>query len=118
MYCKTPAVSKDNRCRNTLITNEESVANIPPTKNALLEHIKRATYQAAYAFSCLNLIYEQEIFIASSFRLLILHYLNEELTTILFFILLCFKIKQNFKIYLFTTDLLLLLSPGKNVTSL
>ena len=45
MYCKTTIEDSVNRCRRTLFTNDKSVSNIPLTKNALLEHIKRATYQ-------------------------------------------------------------------------
>ena len=85
MYCKTTAEDKDNRCRKTLLPNGNSVANIPPTKNAFLEHIKRAIYLAGYALPCLNLIYVQELLIASSFRLLILRYLNEELKHFTFY---------------------------------
>ena len=46
MYCITMAEDKDNRRRKALLANGKSVVIIPLTKNALLEHIKRATYQA------------------------------------------------------------------------
>lgn len=92
MYCITMAEDKDNRRRKALLANGKSIVIIPLTKNDLLEHIKRATYQAGYALPYLNLIYVQELFITSSFRFLILCYLNGELTTILLVNLLCFKI--------------------------
>jgi hypothetical protein len=47
LYSKTTELSDVNECRRMMFTKKgRTVDNIPPTNNALLQHIKRAVYQA------------------------------------------------------------------------
>ena len=47
MYDKTTYISNVNDCRRMLFTKKSrTVDNIPPTRNALILHIKRAVYQS------------------------------------------------------------------------
>ena len=47
MYNKTTEISNVNDCRRILFMKKsKTVENILPTRNALIEHIKRAVYQA------------------------------------------------------------------------
>ena len=39
-----------NDCRRELFCKGRSIENIPPTEDALLQHVKRATYQAGYVW--------------------------------------------------------------------
>ena len=39
-----------NYCCHELFCKGRSIENIPPTKDALLQHVKRATYQAGYVW--------------------------------------------------------------------
>ena len=49
MYCRKSDDENVSTARMTLFTrNSRSIDNIPPTKAALEEHIKRATYQAGH----------------------------------------------------------------------
>ena len=47
MYDKTTEISNISDCRRILFMKKsKTVENILPTRNALIEHIKRAVYQA------------------------------------------------------------------------
>ena len=47
MYDQTTYISNVNDCRRMLFTKKSRTAdNIPPTRNALILHIKRAVYQS------------------------------------------------------------------------
>ena len=47
MYGKTTSISNLNDCRRMLFTKEsKTVDNIPPARNALIQHVQRAVYQA------------------------------------------------------------------------
>jgi len=49
MYSRTCALSSVNEARKQLFSQgSRTIENIPPTKAALLQHIKRAVYQAGY----------------------------------------------------------------------
>ena len=49
MYDKSSVLSNVNECRRKLFTKHgQSVDTIPPTKNALLQHTKRAIFQSRY----------------------------------------------------------------------
>ncbi len=56
MYCKTCPLSKCNEARRDLFTHgSQTLEHIPPTSAALLEHTKRAAYQAGYCWGqCLE----------------------------------------------------------------
>ena len=43
--------SVDEARRELLTQGKPTIANIPPTLDALCQHIKRAVYQAAYVWS-------------------------------------------------------------------
>ena len=46
MYEKTAYISNVNDCRRMLLTKKvKTVGNKPPTRNALIQHVKRAVYQ-------------------------------------------------------------------------
>ena len=52
LYSRTTTLESVNECRNHLFTKQGRQADIiPPTKYALLQHIKRAVYQASLAQS-------------------------------------------------------------------
>ena len=47
MYEKTASISNLNDCRRMLFTKKsKTVDNIPPTRNALIQFVKRTIYQA------------------------------------------------------------------------
>ena len=47
MYDKTTYISNVNDCRRMLFTKKsKTVDNIPPNRNTLIRHVKRAVYQA------------------------------------------------------------------------
>ena len=46
LYDKTSETVKVNELRKKLYTNGKNIENIPPTENALYEHIRRSAYQA------------------------------------------------------------------------
>ena len=47
MYDKTTFISNVNDCQQMLFTKKsKTVKNIPPTRNALIQHVKKAVYQA------------------------------------------------------------------------
>lgn len=47
MYCRTTELSEVNKCRRWFFTTKSrSVENIPPSRDALMQHTKRAVYQA------------------------------------------------------------------------
>ena len=47
MYDKTTYISNVNDCRRMLFTKKsKTVDNIPPSRNALIQHVKRTVYQA------------------------------------------------------------------------
>ena len=49
MYDKTTEISNVSDCRRILFMKKsKTVENILPTRNALIEHIKRAVYQAGW----------------------------------------------------------------------
>ena len=60
LYDKTSSLADVNDCRQVLFTKKSrSIENIPPTKAALFQHIKRTCYQAGYVWSqCLDEIME------------------------------------------------------------
>ena len=48
-YCRTSETTDINTARRELfVARNQSMDNIPPTKDALIQHIKRATYQGAH----------------------------------------------------------------------
>ena len=52
VYSKTCTLSRVNEARRELFTQGfRTIENIPPTQAALLEHLKRAVYQAAHVWS-------------------------------------------------------------------
>ena len=52
MYSKTCTLSRVNEARKELFAQSgRSIDNIPPTQGALLQHIKRAVYQAIYIWA-------------------------------------------------------------------
>ena len=47
MYDKTTSISNVNDCRRMLFTKKSKTVNsIPPTKNALIQHVQRSAHQA------------------------------------------------------------------------
>ena len=49
MYDKTTYISNVNDCRRMLLTKKsKTVDNIPPTRDALIQHVKRAAYHAGW----------------------------------------------------------------------
>ena len=47
MYDKITYISNVNDCQRMLLTKEsKTIDNIPPTRNALIQHVKSAVYQA------------------------------------------------------------------------
>ena len=49
LYERTSTIEKVNESRRILFSGKgRSIKNIPPTEDALLNHAKRAVYQAAY----------------------------------------------------------------------
>jgi hypothetical protein len=52
MYSRTCGLDRVNEARKQLFAQgSRSIDNIPPTKAALLQHVKRAVYQAGYVWS-------------------------------------------------------------------
>ena len=51
MYDRTSNHSDVNAVRQTLFTRGLQIAKIPPTKNALVQHVRRAVYQAGHVWS-------------------------------------------------------------------
>ena len=52
MYDKTSVLEDVNEARKQLFTQKNrSIENIPPTKGALIQHAKRACYQARHCWS-------------------------------------------------------------------
>jgi len=65
MYDKTSESDSVNVCRKELFARKNrSIENIPPTKNALELHIKRAIYQSVHVWS--NSLLSQPIFVSPS----------------------------------------------------
>ena len=57
LYRRTTTFESANECRRRLFSKQgRQVDTIPPTKDALLQHIKRAVYQARLAQSFMSLI--------------------------------------------------------------
>ena len=48
MYSKDLNIDTVNAARKRLFTSGRQIQNIPPTRDALVQHIKRAIFQAAY----------------------------------------------------------------------
>jgi len=48
LYDKTSECTYVNEARKVLFTKGRQIDRIPPTKAALKEHVKRATYQAGH----------------------------------------------------------------------
>ena len=52
MYSKTCSLTSVNEARRELFTQcSRTIDNIPPTKNALIQHLRRAVYQAGYIWA-------------------------------------------------------------------
>ena len=52
MYSKTCSLTRVNEARRELFTqSSRTIENIPPTLNALIQHLRRAVYQAAYIWA-------------------------------------------------------------------
>ena len=52
MYSKTCSLTNVNEARMELFTQcSRTIDNIPPTQNALKQHLKRAIYQAGYIWA-------------------------------------------------------------------
>ena len=50
LYHKTPNLSDVNSCRRELFCNGRSIDDIPPTREALLQHIQRSGYFGGYVW--------------------------------------------------------------------
>ena len=49
LYDRTSSIATVNEARRDLFCrNSRQIANIPPTKEALTQHVKRAVFQASY----------------------------------------------------------------------
>ena len=52
MYSKTCSLTSVNEARRELFTQgSRTIENIPPTENALNQHLRRAVYQAGYIWA-------------------------------------------------------------------
>ena len=52
LYHKTSNCSDVNSCRRELFCNGRGIENIPPTREALLQHVKRSAYFGGYVWGC------------------------------------------------------------------
>ena len=51
MYSRTCSLTRVDEARKEFFAQGRTIENIPPTKAALVQHTKRATYQAGYVWS-------------------------------------------------------------------
>ena len=53
LYSRTTTLARMNECRRHLFTKQcRQVETVPPTKDTLLQHIKRVVYQERLVQSC------------------------------------------------------------------